>query len=73
MSIRDAALARFYALHSSAPEIITKLGKKLLTDPHPTQFIGMPMHTQEVLKMNQNIAMFNHMCSVVGYSCIAPK
>ena len=73
MSIRDAALARFYALHSSAPEIITKLGKNLLTDPHPTQFLGMPLHTREVLKMNQNIAMFNHMCSVVGYSCIAPK
>ena len=73
MSIRDVALARFYALHSSAPEIISQLGRNLLTNPHPTQFLGIPMHTQEVLKMNQNIAMFNHMCSVVGYSGVAPK
>lgn len=73
MSIRDDKIARFFALHSSAPSIVKMLGKELLTQVHPSAMVGLPIKTQDVINMNQNVSMNNHMFSVIGYSCVPNK
>lgn len=67
MSVGDDKVARMYSIHSSAPEIVKELARHLIKENKPTAMVGLPMHTNDIIRKNQNVCMFNHMMSIIGY------
>lgn len=73
MSLGGPAVARLFSVHSSAPEVVQEMAKQLITEYQPTQFLGLPKTTQELVDKNQNVSTMNHLLSCVGYSVVPEK
>ena len=68
MSIGPGAIARFYGLYATAPEVVKKFAEMLLTEPSPTAIPCVEMETQGIIDRNVNVSLLNHMMAVIGYN-----
>ena len=70
MSLGADKVARFYGINSSSPDVVKDLARHLLSEPHPTAMLGLPLTTQEVINKNQNVSLNNHMMAIVGVDTV---
>lgn len=73
MSLGSLSVARMMCLHSSAPEVVKDLFKKLLTIERPSQMSALDINTLDVINQNKNVKLFMHMMAGVGVDCRADK
>lgn len=73
MSIGDDKVARFFALHSSAPEIVKELTRQLIKQTYPTAMIGLNIPTGDIIEKNRNVSMLSHQAAIIGYDLRSPN